>query len=136
VYRHIFVCEVDDGYIARVFPGERSNLAAEGLALPISDVIALIGSQERARGVADQDVKYPPLCRTGYEDFFRSLGYELDQASADKVSLVELREGILVAFTLMDRTGQLARSDVLYDPAKIDKALADGYKRRRPSPPR
>ena len=38
--------------IARAFPGQLGSLKAEGIALPMSDVMALIGSQEQVRGVS------------------------------------------------------------------------------------
>jgi hypothetical protein len=64
-YRHVLLCEVGDGYIARAFPGQQGNLTAEGIALPMGDVTALISSQEQARGVVAGAVKMPPLCPTG-----------------------------------------------------------------------
>jgi hypothetical protein len=134
VYRHVLVSEVDDGYIARAFPGQQGNLKAEGIALPMSDVMALINSQEQGRGVPVSDVKMPPLCPTGYEDFFRSLGYDLDSVDAANVCLVELSGGILVSYTARGKSG-LERSQMFYDPPRIDELLTKGYQRRGKSAP-
>jgi hypothetical protein len=129
VYRHVLVSEVDDGYIARAFAGQQANLKAEGIALPMSDVLALIASQEQGRGAMVADVKMPPLCPTGYEDFFRTLGHEIDDAHASNVSVVELNGGFLVAYNV--RSGRnVERSQMFYDPQRIDDLLARGYQRR------
>lgn len=129
IYRHILVSEVDDGYIARAFPGLQGNLKPEGIALPMSDVMALMTSQQQGRGISFTDVKMPPLCPTGYEDFFRSLGFDLDSANASNVSVVELSGGFLVSYTVRARGG-LGRSQMFYDPSHIDEVLTRGYQRR------
>ena len=130
IYRHILVSEVDDGFIARAFPSQQAHLRAEGIALPMSDIRALIATQEQARGVPISDVKMPPLCPTGYEDFFRSLGFDLDGAEASNVSVVELNGGFLVAFNLK-KGRTLDRAQMFYDAQKVDDLLTRGYQRRR-----
>lgn len=129
VYRHILVSEVNDGYIARAFPGQQASLKAEGIALPMSDVLTLISSQEQGRGVQVADVKMPPLCPTGYEDFFRALGHDLDTAQAGDVSVVELSGGFLVAYNTRSGRG-IERAQMYYDPRHIDEILTRGYQRR------
>jgi hypothetical protein len=129
VYRHVLVSEVGDGYIARAFPGMQGNLKAEGMALPMSDVMGLINSQEQGRGAPAGEVKMPPLCPTGYEDFFRSLGFDLDAVEATKVSLVELSGGFLVVYTARGKDGP-ERAQMFYDPPRIDVLLTKGYQRR------
>ena len=129
LYRHVLVHEVEDGYVARAFPGLQGNLKAEGIALPMSDVLALIASQGLGRGVAVTDVKMPPLCPTGYEDFFRALGFELDASNANNVSLVELSSGFLVAYNTRSGRG-IDRAQMFYDPSHIDELLTRGYQRR------
>ena len=110
VYRHVLVAEVDDGYMARAFPGHQSNLKAEGIALPMSDVLALIASQEQGRDGARQRCKDAAALPTGYEDFFRSLGLEMDAANANFVTLVELSSGILISYAVKGpRAGWSAR---------------------------
>ncbi len=135
VYRHVLVSEVEDGYIARAFPGHLANLKAEGIALPMSDVMALISSQEQVRGVAVNEVKMPPLCPTGYEDFFRAVGFDLDTARATNVCLVELSGGILISFSVKNQKGEIERTQMFYDPPLIDETLTKRYQRRgKPEP--
>jgi hypothetical protein len=129
IYRHVLVSEVDDGFIARAFPGQQARLKPEGIALPMSDVLALIATQEQARGFLPADVKMPPLCPTGYEDFFRSLGFDLDGAQASNVSVVELSGGFLVAYNVK-RGRSLDRLQMFYDPQQVDDLLTKGYQRR------
>jgi hypothetical protein len=136
IYRHVLVSEVEDGYIARAFPGKLSILKAEGIALPLSDVRALIASQSQVRGMTLADVKMPPLCPTGYEDFFRALGFDLDAAQARHISVVELTGGFLVAYTAKGQDGNLERAQIFYDPSRIDETLTKGYQRRGKPVPR
>ena len=130
VYRSVLVSEVDDGFIARAFPGQQAHLKAEGIALPMSDVLALISTQEQARGATVNDVKMPPLCPTGYEDFFRSLGFDLDGAGASNACVVELNAGFLISYNV--KIGRaLERSQMFYDAQQVDDLLTRGYQRRR-----
>jgi len=133
VYRHVLVAEVDDGYVARAFPGHQSSLKAEGIALPMADVLALIAAQDQGRDGTGSDVKMPSLLPTGYEDFFRSLGYEMDVAKAGFVTLVELSTGILVSYAAKGAKGGLERAQRFYDPPRIDDLLTQGYQRRAAS---
>jgi len=130
VYRTVLVAEVDDGYVARAFPGHQSSLRAEGIALPMSDVLALIAAQDQGRDGTGSDLKMPPLLPTGYEDFFRSLGHEMDAAKASFVTLVELSTGILVSYAAKGAKGGLERAQTFYDPLRIDDLLMKGYQRR------
>jgi hypothetical protein len=72
----------------------------------------------------------PPLCPTGYEDFFRALGFDLDASAASNVCLVELSGGILVSYTGKGSRGELERAQMYYDPPRIDETLTKGYQRR------
>jgi hypothetical protein len=129
VYRHVMVVETDDGFIVRVF-ADGGNLKADGIELPLSDVMSLINSHEQTRGLVLPTVKNPPLCPTGYEDFFRALGFELDVLRVSGVRLIELSTGILVGYSLTNAAGETQRSELLYDIARIGESLARGYQRR------
>ena len=131
VYRHVLVAEVDDGYVARAFSGHQSSLRAEGIALPMSDVLALIAAQDQGRDGTGSDLKMPPLLPTGYEDFFRTLGHDMDAAKAGFVTLLELSTGILVSYTAKGLKGGPERAQTFYDPPRIDDLLTRGYQRRR-----
>ena len=130
VYRTVLVAEVEDGYVARAFPGHQSSLRAEGIALPMADVLALIAAQDQGRDGIGSDLKMPPLLPTGYEDFFRSLGHEMDVAKAAFVTLAELSTGILVSYAAKGAKGGMERAQLFCDPPRIDDLLTKGYQRR------
>jgi hypothetical protein len=130
VFRHILVAQVDGGFIARVFSGPAGHLKAQGIDFPTEDVLTLIAAQRQSGPLSNQTMQSPPLCPTGYEDFFRALGYELETLGADKIRLVELSAGILVAYTSTDPNGAAVRSEKLFDLDLIDQALTRGYMRR------
>lgn len=135
VYRLVHVSEVDDGYSARAFPGQQGYRKEQGIALPLRDVLALMRNQEQRRGAAVEEVTLSPLCPTGYADFFRSLGFDLDAAGATNVHLVELSLGFMVSYTVKGRHG-LERAQELYNPPRINELLTAGYHRRaKPAPP-
>jgi hypothetical protein len=135
IYRHIVVVETDDGgFIVRAF-ADGGNLKADGIELPLSDLVSLINSHEQTRGLVLQAVKTPPLCPTGYEDFFRALGYELDATRVSGVRLIELSTGILVGFSGTNAKGEIQRSEILYDKSLITQALERGYQRRKTGAP-
>jgi hypothetical protein len=100
------------------------------MAFPMNDVMELISNQERARGLMIDGVMPPTLCPSGYEDFFRALGFELDTVRAANICLVELSGGFSVSFTLKNEKGEIAHSRVVYDPSLIDETLTKGYRRR------
>lgn len=135
IYRHIVVVETDDGgFIVRAF-ADGGNLKADGIELPMSDLISLIDLHAQTRGLVLHAVKTPPLCPTGYEDFFRALGYELDAIRITGVRLIELSTGFLVGFAGMNAKGEIQRSEILYDKSLITQALERGYQRRGISEP-
>ncbi len=135
VFRHITLVETEEGFILRVF-GEEGNLRAEGIDLPFGDIVSLIVTHERLRGSAVLPVRTPPLCPTGYEDFFRSLGFELDEVRVTGVRLIELSKGILVSYASLSIGGDVQRLEALYDKPRIDEALTRGYLRRGSGKPR
>jgi hypothetical protein len=128
-YRHVTIVETEDGFIIRVFSAGY-NLKADGIELPMSDVVTLIGSSLQHRGADPAISSTTPLCPTGYEDFFRSLGYELDALKVAGIRVIELSTGFLVGFTALTVEGELQRREALYDKKRIDQALARGYQRR------
>jgi len=121
--------ETDDGFILRVFAADEHD-KADGIELPMSDIVSLINTHLQFRGADTPSAKTPPLCPTGYEDFFRALGYELDAMKVTAIRIIELSSGILVSFTAMTAEGALQRREALYDKARIDQALARSYQRR------
>ena len=133
IYRNVLVCEVVDGYVARAFPTAHADSArAEGLQFLSEDVSALIQRSKEAHTPLPDYVKMPTLCPTGYEDFFRALGWECDQAGVRLISVSEMREGILVNY--YQANDQAATGGVwhqmFYDDDGVTTLLNQGFARR------
>ncbi len=135
VYRHVMIVETEDGFVLRVF-ADGANLKAEGIELPMSDLIALINAHAQSRGSDLPALQSPPLCPTGYEDFLRALGFELDALKVTGVRTIELSTGILVAFTARSAGGEIRRFETLYDRQRIEQSLEQSYQRRSKATPR
>jgi hypothetical protein len=129
VYRHVMLMETEDGFVARAF-ADGSNMSPDGIELPLDDVFRLVEGYARIRGEEAAPIKTPPLCPTGYEDFFRALGYELDTLRVTGIRLLELSAGVLVSFTALNPRGEIQRFEMLYDKQRIGEALSRGYQRR------
>jgi hypothetical protein len=129
IYRHIILVEMPEGFILRAFQGLAPNNAAEGIELPIADIHMLIAQNYEHRH-ATRDLPKPPLCPTGYEDFFRSLGFDLDMAGAILIRTAELSNGILVSYTAYNADHAPQRFEDFYTRDRIERALAQGYSRR------
>jgi hypothetical protein len=137
VYRNVLVCEVTDGYIARAFPiNSPESARAEGLQFLTEDVVALVEHSREAHSPLPDYVRMPPLCPTGYEDFFRALGWECDEASIHLVSIVEMKEGMLVNYYLPEQHAQGGVwHQMFYDVDGITALLNKGFARRGQTPP-
>jgi hypothetical protein len=44
------------------------------------------------------------FCHSGYQDFLRALGYELDDSEAREISIDEIDDGLLVTYSYLDPT--------------------------------
>ncbi len=133
VYRNILVCEVADGYIARAFPMAATETAkAEGLQFLHEDITALVKRSREVRNPIPDFVKMPPLCPTGYEDFMRAVGWEIDGAAVHLISIVEMKEGILVNYYQPAKPSPSGSPwhQTFYDPDGITALLNRGFGRR------
>jgi hypothetical protein len=133
VYRNILICEVNDGYIARAFPVSGSdNIKAEGLQFMAEDVETLMQRAREAHTPVPDYVKMPPLCPTGYEDFFRALGWECDRAKVRLISIVEMKEGVLVNYYQPAQRSSSGSTwhQMFYDVDGITTLLNKGFSRR------
>lgn len=134
IYRHILLIQTDHGFVLRVCLNKQGTVEAIGLELTFIDLLNLISGYRESRGSSDPAIA-TPLFPTGYEDFLRALGYELDQAGANSVQLVELSEGLLVTYNIVDDEGETLHREVLFDANLIEHTLRNGYLRRRGSMP-
>jgi hypothetical protein len=130
-YRQILLCEVDAGFMARVFPSQQGDLQAAGIVLSMSDVASLISNYEQGRGAPTHILHVPTLFPTGYEDCLRALGHDLDRAGVSNICLTELNFGLLVSYAMLDAGGQLETAQMFYDAQGLEALLTKGYRRRR-----
>jgi hypothetical protein len=130
VYRHILLIQTDHGFILRVCLNKHGTIQAIGVDLTVIDLLNLINGYQAARGQSASAIA-TPLFPTGYEDFLRALGFELDQALATNIQLVELSEGLLVSYNIIGEAGQTTHREVLFDADLIEHTLRNGYLRRR-----
>lgn len=135
LYRNILVSEVADGFIARAFPQQDVALThAEGLQFLLDDVMTLIARSKELAGQRTQRAvtSMPPLCPTGYEDFLRALGWEMDRANVRLIGVVEMTHGVLVSYYRPDRATRSGGhwQQTFYDEDGITALLNKGFSRR------
>jgi hypothetical protein len=130
VYRHVLLCETADGFVIRALRGSEGDLAPDAIDLPLCDVQELIDRGGQQRDIPRLDPPRMPLCPTGYEDFLRSLGQELDIAGAILIRIVELSKGIMVSYTAFNELKAVQRFEVFYTGNAIEVLLAKAYARR------
>lgn len=131
-YRSITILEVEGGFVLRVL-NQEDPTSPQAIELPHGDVQGLVLRNFTARGGKDDTVARPPLCPTGYEDFLRALGYELDRNSARSISVQELADGFAVAYVQLQqgRDSYLWESrSVVMQSAQIYALLNEAFKRR------
>ncbi len=102
---HIGLYEVENGFILRGFDA-KDFTAVQALEIPDSELEALVVKNFTSRSKARSGGHHSTLCPTGYEDYLRAVGYELDQRSASKVSLTELTEEFGIAYMELNTTTQ------------------------------
>lgn len=76
------------------------------------------------------------LFPNGHQDFFRALGYELDQRQASYILVDELEDGILVTFRAPDpeRSGGRKKDMFILGLPEIEAILNAAFERRKKSP--
>ncbi len=131
-HRNVGVYEVNAGFIVRATPRTDSTVI-EALEIPDSDLTGLILKNFTARRGRGQDASPPPLCPTGYEDFLRALGYELDKISARNVTVQEMVDCFAVSYQELAPTAEgyahNPRSLIL-DMSAIQEILDEAFRRR------
>lgn len=129
-YHGMVIFETEGGYIVRaVRPGSRH---ADALEFPYDSIASLEQQGSRSRGEGERE---PPstLIPTGYEDFLRALGYELDQRNSTAVVVAELVRGVVARGAEYRSVGdQMALSpfEMILDPTDIQQLLDAAFRRR------
>jgi hypothetical protein len=135
--RHFNLLELPDGYAVRYeIDDSRMNIEAtfftwemifdmEGEALP---------RREAQKGIrlGRNTGAYLERAPNGYEEFLRSLGYELDTTGAYTIALDELDAGIVITYLFIDaRTSYVPQKQSLYlSPEETDRVMGDAFSRR------
>ena len=95
--RSIGIYEVDEGFILRAFADPNDPYSVEAIEVPKDDIESLIIRNFAAKARTTPQNR-SPLCPTGYEDFLRALGYELEIDQSRGIVLQELVDRIAVAY--------------------------------------
>jgi hypothetical protein len=131
-FRDIVLIEIDGGFIVRASSHDQRR--PQTLEFPDTQFTNLMNEALQVRGHGQTYHNHANLLPTGYEDFFRALGYLLDNQSATSITVLELNTHVLV-------TGkQPARNTVSQAPMQIferylttddmRKLLDDAFQRR------
>jgi hypothetical protein len=132
-FRFIGVYEVSDGFILRAF-GELGNPASiEAIEIPDADLQSLILKNFTAQGPRSPKSQ-SPLCPTGYEDFLRSLGSELEDSQAKAIALQEMDDAFVVSYHQLEAASE---EGYIYEPKTlllkadhIRELLDEAFRRR------
>lgn len=95
--RAIGIYEVDDGFLLRAFADPNDPHSIEAIEVPKDDIQNLMVQNFSARS-RSTPLTRSPLCPTGYEDFLRALGYELEINQARVVAIHECVDRFAVSY--------------------------------------
>lgn len=137
-YRDVAILEIDGGFIARgTSPDHRRPQALE---FPDSRFPDLMQMALHDRGRGQHYNTSATLLPTGYEDFFRALGYLLDNQSAIGITVIELDAHLLVAGQQPSDSiaghKSLRNFERYLSANDIQKLLDDAFNRRADKPRR
>jgi hypothetical protein len=134
----ITLAEVSDGFVVRL---QRSLHKLEPQVIHVKrrtleEQLAHLGQRRSVAGHARHQgiwSKFP----NGHQDFFRALGYELDQAGASSILIDELEDGVSVSYSHPEPANGTVwkKKHVVLGMDAIEEILNEAYKRRnRPAP--
>lgn len=130
-YRQLGVYEVNDGFVVRALVDSDPH-AIEAIEVPDTDLKGLILKNFTARGRKEGETSNP-LCPTGYEDFLRALGHELEASQARSIAIQEMVSAFAVTYRQLDQTpdGYVWESkEWLLDESQVQEMLDAGFSRR------
>ncbi|CAN5521815.1 hypothetical protein BH23CHL2_BH23CHL2_07790 [soil metagenome] len=94
-FREAAILEIEGGFIVRA--QAKKGKRAEALEFPDSQFVQLMQGAIDDRGHGAGYDHHSSVLPTGYQDFFRALGFLLDNQAAIGVTIVELESHFLVA---------------------------------------
>lgn len=132
-FRGIGVYEVADGFILRAFPDIAEPASIDAIEIPDADLQSLIlknfTAQRTRSGKSHSD-----LCPTGYEDFLRALGYELEESQAKAITLQEMDTAFAVTYLQLKATsgeGYIWEpKSLLLKSSHVQELLDEAFRRR------
>jgi hypothetical protein len=131
---HASVLEVPEGFTVRSQP-VRHRTQDRIAQFDWSRLASLAVLHSAARQLSPRRQVHSGMWRhfpSGHEDFFRALGFTLDQEQARNISIDELPDGVCVSY--MKPAGHEAlffeKCHRLYGPDEVDAMLRDAQRRR------
>jgi hypothetical protein len=131
-FRHIGVYEVSEGFVLRGFCDPNDPFAITAFEFPEEDFQGLIMKNFTSRNGSSVS-SHPAICPTGYEDFFRALGYELEEDQAKGVVVQELPDLMVVTYLHLGSSSDSyvwEPKSVLLNAAQVEEMLDKGFRRR------
>ena len=129
-YRGVAILQVAQGFIMRALPSQGSPEFL-GIEVTDADLEALITKNFLADDLREALVGRSTLCPTGYEDFLRAIGTQLDNEDARNICVHELSEAFVITMHQRDSQGIWQFSSVMLSEPDIELVLNNAYGRRR-----
>lgn len=131
-FRGIGIYEVKSGFVLRGFSDATDAESLQAVEVPNDDIENLIIKNFTAPG-RNGVITRSPLCPTGYEDFLRALGYELEANQAKAVAIQELTDRFAVSYLQLQSTAEdyvwVAKS-VLLTADDVLELVDEAFRRR------
>jgi hypothetical protein len=129
----ITLAEVEDGFVVRL---QRYLHKMEPLVFRLERATL---QQELDRRMQQRNPSRPPARHqgvwahfpNGHQDFFRALGYELDEAGARGILIDELEDSVVVTYRREDDGEGAEKQMTVLSEDKIEEILNTAFERRR-----
>ncbi len=134
-YRTANLVEVAGGFLVRA--QRRGIREPEALEFPDSDFPHMVARAFESRNEEPWDRPKSELMLTGYEDFLRTLGRELDQLAAEAVSIAEFDDIAVVGGVAKSEGSQVSQVGpfhLLLRQPDVEYRLNEAFRRRRDVP--
>lgn len=131
--RGIGIYEVGEGFILRGFSDPNDPSTVNAIEVPKDDIQGLIIKNFTAKGRVDV-IARSVLCPTGYEDFMRALGYELEINQARAVTIQEMVDRMSITYQQLRTTSEEGYvwepRSVLLTAGDVQELLDEAFNRR------
>lgn len=134
-YKSINLVEVAGGFLIRA--QQRGIREPEALEFPNTDFPHLVSNAFEARTEDPWERATTDLLPTGYEDFLRTLGFELDERSAEAISIAEFDDIIVIGGVGKSdnyAASQITPFHLILRREDIEYRLNEAFRKRRAAP--